>query len=111
MQQEVVNYIAAIAPEHGTLFDRVHRLILDRCPEAEVVISYKTPTYRVGKRRIKVAARSRGVSIYGWAHGDRGLTHCHPELTAAEVVCSLVGRHQCVIAEVRLVAVLAGTST
>jgi hypothetical protein len=81
VQQEVVDYIAAIAPEQRALFDRVHRIILDACPEAEVGFSYKMPTYRVGKRRLNVAAWKHGVSIYGWkAHGDGGLTRRHPEL-------------------------------
>ena len=81
MPQEVVDYIGAIAPEHRALFDRVHRLILDACPGAEVGFSYKMPTYRVGKRRLNVAAWRHGVSIYGWkTHGDGGLTHRHPEV-------------------------------
>lgn len=81
MEQEVADYIAAIAPEHRELFDRVHRLIVQACPDAEVVLSYKMPTYRVGKRRLNVAEWSHGVSIYGWkATGDGGLTRRHPEL-------------------------------
>ncbi len=81
MQQEVADYIAAIAPEHRELFDRVHALILEACPRAEVVLSYKMPTYRIGKRRLNMAAWSHGVSIYGWkTAGDGGLTSRHPEL-------------------------------
>jgi uncharacterized protein YdhG (YjbR/CyaY superfamily) len=84
MQREVVDYIAAIAPEQRALFDRVHRGILEACPQAEVVFSYKMPTYRVGKRRLNVAAWKHGVSIYGWkAHGDGGLTLRHPELQSS----------------------------
>lgn len=84
MQQEVLDYIDAIAPEHRGLFDRVHRLILEACPEAEVVFAYQMPTYRVQGRRLHVAAWSHGVSIYGWkSQGDGGLTERHPELQSS----------------------------
>jgi hypothetical protein len=81
VEQEVADYIAAIAPERRDLFDRVHRLIVEACPDAEVVLSYKMPSYRIGRRRLNVAEWSHGVSIYGWkATGDGGLTRRHPEL-------------------------------
>jgi uncharacterized protein YdhG (YjbR/CyaY superfamily) len=81
VDQEVADYIAAIAPEHRDLFDRVHRLVLDACPDATVRLSYQMPTYQVGKRRLHVATWRHGVSIYGWqATGDGGLTERHPEL-------------------------------
>lgn len=84
MQRELTEYIDAIAPEHRALFDRVDRLILEACPTADVGWSYKMPTYRVGRRRLHVAAWSHGVSIYGWkARGDGGLTERHPELQSS----------------------------
>jgi hypothetical protein len=84
VQQEVIDYIDAIASEDRVLFDRVHRLILEACPEAEVVLAYKMPTYRVGARRLHVAAWRHGISIYGWkASGDGGLSARHPELQSS----------------------------
>ncbi len=81
MEDDLVTYVAAIPPEHRQLFDRVHRLILEACPSVEVGMSYNMPTYRVGKRRLHVAAWKHGVSIYGWkANGDGGFTRRHPEL-------------------------------
>lgn len=81
MDPELASYIAAIPPERRPLFDRVHRLILEACPAVEVGLSYKMPTYQIGKRRLHVAVWKHGVSIYGWkAHGDGGLTQRHPEL-------------------------------
>lgn len=78
---EVADYIEAIPPGHRPLFDRVHRLILEACPDAEVVLAYKMPTYKVGKRRLHMATWKHGVSIYGWkAHGDGGFTRRHPDL-------------------------------
>jgi uncharacterized protein YdhG (YjbR/CyaY superfamily) len=92
--QEVIDYIAAIAPQHRDLFDRVHRLILEACPDAEVVLAYKMPTYRIGKRRLNVATWSHGVSIYGWkTHGDGGLTRRHPELQTSPGTIQLQTDH------------------
>lgn len=78
----VQDYIDAISPEHRPLFDRVHRLVLDAHPGAEMVIAYKMPTYVVGDRRLHVAVWKHGLSFYGWrADHDGGFTARHPELT------------------------------
>lgn len=77
----VREYIDAIAPEHRPLFDRLHRLILEACPDATVVLSYQLPTYQVGARRLHVGAWKHGVSLYGWQQGgDAGFTSRHPGL-------------------------------
>ena len=74
-------HIDAIAPEHRLLFDRLHRLILAVHPDAEITLSYKMPTYRVGERGLHVGAWKHGLSIYGWDPGrDAGFTARHPEL-------------------------------
>jgi uncharacterized protein YdhG (YjbR/CyaY superfamily) len=81
MDKAVADYIAGIPPEHRALFDRIHRLILDVCPDASVVMSYKMPTYKVGSRRLHLATWKHGVSLYGWKRqGDGGFTARHPEL-------------------------------
>ena len=81
MDNAVREYIDAIAPEHRPLFDRLHRLILEAHPDAAVVISYKIPTYKVGRRRLFLGAWKHGVSIYGWDQGrDAGFTARHPRL-------------------------------
>lgn len=81
MDQAVVEYVNAIPPEHRPLFDRIHRLILDTCPDATVVLSYKMPTYQVGTRRLHLGVWKHGVSLYGWkAQGDGGFTARHPDL-------------------------------
>jgi uncharacterized protein YdhG (YjbR/CyaY superfamily) len=77
----VQDYIDAIAPEHRPLFDRLHRLILDLYPDAAVVLSYKMPTYKVGKRRLHVALWKHGVSLYGWkGDGADAFIARHPGL-------------------------------
>ena len=82
MDPDVVRYIAAIPAEHRPLFDRVHGLILQACPKADIVLSYQMPTYKTaGGRRLHVGVWKHGVSIYGWkAHGDGGFTSRHPDL-------------------------------
>ncbi|MET7737056.1 DUF1801 domain-containing protein [Streptomyces sp. NPDC005402] len=81
MNAEAQTYIDAIAPEHRPLFDRVHRLILAAYPEADVVLAYGMPTYRVGARGLHVGVWRHGVSLYGWDQ-DAGadLLARHPEL-------------------------------
>jgi uncharacterized protein YdhG (YjbR/CyaY superfamily) len=82
MDQAVQDYIDGIPAEHRPLFDRLHRLILEAHPEAAIVISYKMPTYQVGRRKLYVGAWRHGVSIYGWQPGrDAGFTTRHPALT------------------------------
>jgi uncharacterized protein YdhG (YjbR/CyaY superfamily) len=81
MDEAVRNYIDAIPPEHRSLFDRLHRLILEVHPDAAVVLSYQIPTYKVGRQRLFLGVWRHGVSIYGWQQGrDAGFTDRHPEL-------------------------------
>jgi uncharacterized protein YdhG (YjbR/CyaY superfamily) len=78
---EVVDYIAAIRPEHRPLFDRVHELIAATVPGVTVRLSYKMPTYEHGGRRLYVAAWKHGISFYGWStDSDDGFASRHPSL-------------------------------
>ena len=85
MDEAVRTYIDAVDPAHRPMFDRVHRLILATHPDADVVLSYQIPTYKVGKRRLYVGAWQHGISIYGWAQGrDGGFAERHPELRTSK---------------------------
>jgi uncharacterized protein YdhG (YjbR/CyaY superfamily) len=85
MDDAVRDYIDAIDPEHGPLFDRLHRLVLEACPDAAVVLSYQIPTYKVGRHRLFLGVWRHGVSIYGWQEGrDGGFTDRHPELRTSK---------------------------
>ncbi|MDQ1360401.1 MAG: hypothetical protein QOJ44_778 [Acidimicrobiaceae bacterium] len=85
VDEAVQGYIDGIAPEYRPLFDRVHRLIVAEHPDATVVLSYKIPTYKVGKRRLYVGAWKHGLSIYGWQQGsDDAFTSRHPELKTSK---------------------------
>jgi uncharacterized protein YdhG (YjbR/CyaY superfamily) len=85
MDAAVREYIDAVPPEHRPLFDRVHALILAAHPDAAVMMSYRMPTYKLGKRRLYVGAWKHGLSIYGWNKGaDAGFSSRHPELIASK---------------------------
>jgi uncharacterized protein YdhG (YjbR/CyaY superfamily) len=85
MDDAAREYIDAIAAEHRPLFDRIHRLVLEIHPDAEVVISYQIPTYKVGRHRLYVGVWKHGVSIYGWEKGRAaGFTARHPELVTSK---------------------------
>jgi uncharacterized protein YdhG (YjbR/CyaY superfamily) len=84
VDEAVRGYIDAIPAGHRPLFDRLHRLILAAYPDAAVVLSYKMPTYKVGRCRLYLGAWKHGVSIYGWQQGrDAGFTARHPELVTS----------------------------
>ncbi len=85
MNEDVRSYIDAVDPAHRPLFDRVHELIMAAHPEAAVVLSYRIPTYKVGKRRLFVGAWQHGISLYGWPQDrDGGFTERHPELRTSK---------------------------
>jgi len=81
MQDDVAAYIDSIDAEHRSLFDRVHRLVMEVHPEARVVLSYKMPTYVAGNSQLHVGVWKHGLSFYGWRHdADGGLVARHPHL-------------------------------
>lgn len=85
MDTDVLAYMEAIDPQQRPLFDRLHRIVLELHPEAEVAIAYGMPAYRVGKRRLNLGAWKHGVSVYGW-RGDRdgGFVARHPTLSSGK---------------------------
>jgi len=52
MDEAVRTYIDGIDPANRPLFDRLHGLILSAYPDADLVLSYRMPTYKVGRRRL-----------------------------------------------------------
>ena len=85
-QDDGVNrYVATVDPANRPTFDRIDALIRRTAPEAEVVISYAIPTYRLGRRRLYLAAWKHGVSLYGWGSGqDGGFVERHPETSSGQ---------------------------
>jgi Domain of unknown function (DU1801) len=66
------------------MFDRLHRLIVATCPDAEVVLSYGMPTYRVGRRRLNIGVWQHGLSLYISPDRDGGFSGRHSELAAGK---------------------------
>lgn len=81
MNADVAAYVDAIDPANRPLFDRVHRLIVEVCPDVELGFAYKMPTFTHGERGLHVAAWKHGLSLYGWSRDrDAGFAERHPEL-------------------------------
>lgn len=100
MDPEVRQYIDGMAPEHRPLFDRVNRLIVEACPEVRLVLSYRMPTYQVGKRALHVGVWRHGISIYGWGKDrDAGFSSRHPTLVSGKATIQLRSRDAAEIAD------------
>jgi uncharacterized protein YdhG (YjbR/CyaY superfamily) len=85
MDDAVRDYIDAITPEQRPMFDRIHRLVLEMHPDAEMLLSYQMPTFKVGRYRLYVGVWKHGLSFYGWER-DRivGFRARHPELVTSK---------------------------
>jgi uncharacterized protein YdhG (YjbR/CyaY superfamily) len=109
MDDAVRDYIDAIPAEHRPLFDRMQGLILAAHPDAELLFSYKMPTYKVGARRLFVAVWKHGVSLYGWDEGrDGGFIARHPELSSGRGTIRLRAVDAATIDDGELLALVRG---
>jgi uncharacterized protein YdhG (YjbR/CyaY superfamily) len=68
----IADYLAGCSMEHRALFDRLHGLLLQQQPDAEMTLAYKMPTYAANGHRMHLAVWKHGVSIYGWNKADDG---------------------------------------
>ncbi|MGP7999833.1 MAG: iron chaperone [Streptosporangiaceae bacterium] len=84
MDEAVRRYRDEMDREYQPVFDRLHRLISAACPDAEVVLSYGMPTYRVGRQRLNIGAWRHGLSLYVSPSRDGGFSARHPELAAGK---------------------------
>lgn len=84
MDEAVRRYQDEMDSEHRPLFDHLHQLIVATCPDAEVVLSYGMPTYRIGRRRLNIGAWKHGLSLYISPNRDGGFSARHPELAAGK---------------------------
>jgi len=109
MDPGVQAYIDGIDPERRALFDRLHRIVLEEHPDAEVALSYGMPGYRVGKRRLNLGVWKHGVSVYGW-RGDRdgGFVANHPTLSSGKGTLRISPQHAASISDDELRALLGG---
>jgi hypothetical protein len=84
MDEDVRRYRDEMDGECRRVFDRLHRLIVEVCPDCEVLLSYGMPTYRAGRRRLNIAAWEHGLSVYVSPNRDGGFSQRHPELAAGK---------------------------
>jgi hypothetical protein len=84
VDEVVRRYRDEVDTEYRPVFDRLHRLIVAACPDAEVVLSYGLPAYRVGRRRLNVGVWKHGLSLYVSPNRDGGFSARHPELAAGK---------------------------
>jgi hypothetical protein len=107
MNPDAQAYIDAIDTVNRPLFDRVSGLVLSEFPAAEVVFSYKMPTYKVGKRRLYIGAWQHGISLYGVVPDrDGGFTDRHPELRTGKGTIRFTHEAAATIADADLVALI-----
>jgi uncharacterized protein YdhG (YjbR/CyaY superfamily) len=84
MDEGVRRYRDEMDSEFRPVFDRVHELVVATCPDAELVLSYGMPTYRVGRRRLNVGVWKHGLSLYVSPNRDGGFSERHPELASGK---------------------------
>ena len=107
MDEGVQSYINGVDPANRPLFDRIHRLILAAHPDAAVVLSYRIPTYKVGRRRLYVGAWQHGISLYGWRQDrDGGFIARHPELKSSKGTIRLRPQDAAAIADDELLGLV-----
>ena len=84
VDEVVRRYRDEMDTEYRPVFDRLRRLIVAACPDAEVVLSYGMPAYRIGRRRLNVGVWKHGLSLYVSPNRDDGFSARHPELAAGK---------------------------
>ena len=84
MDEVVRRYRDQMDSTQRPLFDRLHELIVGACPDAEVVLSYGMPTYRIGRRRLNIGVWKHGISLYVSPNRDGGFSARHPELAVGK---------------------------
>ena len=84
MDEAVRRYRDEMDSKQRPVFDRLHQLIVPACPDAEVVLSYGMPTYRIGRRRLNIGVWKHGLSLYVSPNRDGGFSARHPELAAGK---------------------------
>jgi hypothetical protein len=87
--EAVRRYLDEMDGEFRPVFDRLHRLMAEACPDAELVVSYGMPTFRIGRRRLNVGVWQHGLSLYVSPNRDGGFSARHPGLAAGKSTIKL----------------------
>jgi uncharacterized protein YdhG (YjbR/CyaY superfamily) len=103
VDEAVRSYLDGIDPEFRPLFDRIHRLVMAAYPDAVVVLSYKMPAFKAGRRKLHVGVWKHGVSLYGWPQERAGdFTARHPELRTGKGTIQLRPKDAAAISDAEL---------
>ena len=109
MDPAVQAYIDGIDPDKRALFERLHRVVLEEHPDAEVALSYGMPAYRVGARRLNLGVWRHGVSVYGWrADRDGGFAANHPTLSSGKATLRISPQQAAFVTDDELRGLLGG---
>lgn len=87
--EAVRRFLDEMDGEFRPVFDRLHRLMAEACPDAELVVSYGMPTFRIGRRRLNVGVWQHGLSLYVSPNRDGGFSARHPGLAAGKSTIKL----------------------
>ena len=88
-EEAVRRYRDEMDSAHRPVFDRLQQLITATCPDAELVLSYGMPAYRIGRRRLSIGAWQHGLSLYVSPNRDGGFSARHPELAEGKATIRL----------------------
>jgi uncharacterized protein YdhG (YjbR/CyaY superfamily) len=66
-------YLATVAPESKRTLEEIRQLIHRKVPEAQEVISYQMPAFKLGKTFIYFAAFKKHIGIYPPITADKSL--------------------------------------
>ena len=109
MDPGVQAWIEGIDPHRRALFDRLHGIVLEEHPDAEVALSYGMPGYRVGRRRLNLGVWKHGVSVYGWRRDrDGGFVADHPTLSSGKATLRISPQQAASISDDELRSLLGG---
>lgn len=89
MDEAVRRYRDEMDSTYRPVFDRLHRLIVAMCPDAEVALAYGMPAYRTGRRRLNIGVWKHGLSLYASPDRDGGFSARHPDLAAGKATIKL----------------------
>jgi len=64
MNEGVQRYFDSVPAERKPVFEKLQALILSLCPDAEVVMWYRVPTYRAKSGWVALAYHRNHVSLY-----------------------------------------------
>lgn len=81
MDADVERFMAAIPPDRRALFERLHALVVDLYPQAQLRLSYGVPTYHAQSGWVALGYWKQGVSLYtNGAHHLVRFKAAHPRI-------------------------------